>query len=50
MTGPAAYALSLIATAEETQREHINPYVVGISTFIVLVLCLSFTLLFNRDR
>jgi hypothetical protein len=45
-----AYALSLIATAGETQREYINPYVVGIATFVLLVLCLSFTLLFNRDR
>jgi len=46
-----AYALSLIATAaEETQREHMNPYVVGIATFVLLVLCLSVTLLFNRDR
>jgi hypothetical protein len=50
MMGDAAYALSFLATAEETQREHINPYLVGISTFVVLVLCLAFTLIFNRDR
>jgi hypothetical protein len=50
MTDPASYALSLLAVAEEAQTEHINPYLVGISSFLVFVLLLGATLLFNRDR
>ena len=46
------YVLSLLAVAEETAggEAHINPYLVGISTFLVLVACLAATLIFNRDR
>jgi hypothetical protein len=42
--------LSILATAEETTRELPNPYFVGIVTFLLLVICLAVTLLFNRDR
>jgi hypothetical protein len=45
-----ATALSILATAEETQGEHVNPYLVGVGTFLFLVLCLAVTLMFNRDR
>jgi hypothetical protein len=47
---PLSNALSILATAEETQRDLPNPYLVGIGTFLFLVLCLAVTLLFNRDR
>jgi hypothetical protein len=50
MTGLTAATLSVLGAAEETQREHMNPYLVGVSTFVFFVLCLSFVLLFNRDR
>ena len=50
MTAYASYALSLLATAEETGGRQVNPYLVGVSTFVVLVLCLFCTLIFNRDR
>jgi hypothetical protein len=50
MTDHASYALSLLVAAEEGQADHINPFLVGISTFLLFVVCLACTLLFNRDR
>jgi hypothetical protein len=50
MTEPASYALSLLAVAEEAPTEHVSPYLVGISSFLVFVVLLAATLLFNRDR
>jgi hypothetical protein len=46
----AANVLVLLATAEEGQREHVNPYLTGIGSFVFLVFCLAVTLAFNRDR
>jgi hypothetical protein len=46
----AVNALVLFAQAEEHQREHLNPYLTGIGSFVFLTLCLALTLAFNRDR